>query len=470
MRRRAKTLHDVLTKRGYIVLCLRAPPGEIMSPSCLRLFFAALFAVGHTPAITQPAAPQAAAVQASEPLKARIAELVPIFKGGGDYDAFFAPAFRAQVPKSKFDEVTAQVFKAIGPVVAIESITPTSPYAATLSVGFRDGVAAMRISVAASPPHAVDGLRVTGVSGRETNLGEVVDKLRAFPGTTGFALAKLGGDAPQMLAALNADRPLAIGSAFKLVILAELVRATNAAERNWSDLVTLDGRPLPGGAYAKSPAGTKVSLEELASKMIAVSDNSATDILLTHLGRKKVEAILPAVGIARPAGMRPFLTTLEAFKLKGIAKGALGTRYAALDEGGRRKMLDGEIANQPLTAIDAALFQDGKPKLIDTVEWFASASDMVRVMDWLRRNSGTNPTARTILSKNLGVGGSANRWRYIGFKGGSEPGVINMTLLLQGKDESWYALAGSWNNPAAAVDNVRFAALIAHAAELAAKP
>ncbi|MEI9928563.1 MAG: hypothetical protein WDN44_13780 [Sphingomonas sp.] len=62
---------------------------------------------------------------ASEALEARIAELPAILRGrGGDYDSYFSAEFRAQVPKAKFDAVTAQLTAAGGPVSGIESITP----------------------------------------------------------------------------------------------------------------------------------------------------------------------------------------------------------------------------------------------------------------------------------------------------------------------------------------------------------
>src|SRR3546814_17410949 len=95
--------------------------------------------------------------------------------------------------------------------------------------------------------------------------------------------------------------------------------------------------------------------------MVSVSDNSATDILLHALGRDKVEAVLPVVGIKEPAGMRPFLSTLEMFKLKGVDGGALGDQWLALDEKGRRKLLAAHVVPEPIGAIPAGLFQETKP-------------------------------------------------------------------------------------------------------------
>ncbi|MDF7776666.1 serine hydrolase [Sphingomonas sp. AOB5] len=424
------------------------------------------------PALAQTApATQEAAPVASEQLKTRLAELVTLFQGKGDYEAYFAPGFRAMVPKAQMDQTITQVVATLGPVTRVESVTVKSPWVAEIVLGFRDGTASGVIGVDATPPHQVSTLRFTGLSGREASIDAVRTTLRALPGSTGFAYARLGDGAPTLIAGDNSERPFALGSGFKLIILAELIRATNAGERKWDDMVTLDGRPLPGGTYTLLPAGTKISLRELASKMISISDNSATDILLHLVGRTRVEAMLRVTGVADPAGMIPFMSTLEMFKLKGIP--SMAERYLALDATGRRRMLDGEVTSAPITDISPTLFRDGKPILIDRLEWFATPSDMVRVMDWIRRNtaSGAGAEARKILGINPGVGPAvAARWKSVGYKGGSEPGVIHMTMLLEGKDGNWYVVTGSWSNPAAAVEDARFATLIGRAVELAAPP
>lgn len=423
-------------------------------------------------AVMMPEAAQSQAVaqqatEASAPLQMRVAELVAILDGRGAYDQFFSDEFQRQVPKAQFDAISAQLKTALGPIVGVQSVSPVSPHGATVVIAFRDGTATMRIAVDSAAPHRVEGLLITGTSTPQASLDEVLGRLSSLPGSTSFALARLGGKEPELLRQHNANQPAAVGSAFKLIILAELVRAVDAGERKWTDVATLDGNPLPGGAYTQSPKGTAVTLKDLAARMISVSDNSATDILLHHLGRERVEAMLPRVGIKDPAGMRPFLSTLELFKLKSVQGGALGARYAALNEAGRRAMLAREVRAEPIEAIDPKLFQDGRPIMIDKLEWFASAADMVRVMDWLRRNTERDATGRTILGLNPGIGGAAaDGWQYVGYKGGSEPGVINMTLLLKAKDGGWYALASSWNNPQAAVSDLEFASLVSRAAEL----
>ena len=62
----------------------------------------------------------------------------------------------------------------------------------------------------------------------------------------------------------------------------------------------------------------------------------------------------------------------------------------------------------------------------------------------------------------------AQGWSYAGYKGGSEPGVINMSWLLRDATGEWSVVTLSWNNPQASVDNAAFALLATRAVMLAA--
>lgn len=419
----------------------------------------------------QAPAPATLSLETAPKMRERIDELVELLNGKGRYDDSFASVFREAVPQDRFATLSRQVRDTLGDATAVESIEAASPWSARVAIRHQRGMLRTALAVATATPHQITGLRLLGTEGAEANVEAVVASIAALPGRTGFALTRLGDGAPVTLAAHDAARPMAIGSAFKLVILAELLRATRAGERRWDDVVTLTGMSLPGGAYTVRAKGTQVTLRELAERMISVSDNSATDVLLTEIGRERAEAMLPVIGFTDAGDRnRPFFGTLEMFKLKGIGGGALGTRYLSQDQAGRRRMLETEVAAAPVSALPATLFQDRVPIRIEELEWFASANDLIRAMDWLRRNSEGPQGAevRAILSKNPGLPAAAGPWRYVGFKGGSEPGVMNLTFLLQGKDGAWYAMAGTWNDPAKAVNELQFTGLIGRALQLAA--
>lgn len=436
---------------------------------CLPVLALATPATAQTARTPAPQATPAAPVAAAPEFRARVNQLADILQGKGDYAAYFSPEFIAQVPEAMFRQVSAQLVASGGPYSDLQHLEAKTPWSGVVTVEYRDALVEMGIAADPQGEHRITGLRVLGTTAREATLDAVGKTLQGLHGTTGYVLAKLGSGAPQVLAQHNAERLFAVGSEFKLVILAELIRATNAGERKWDDLVTLDGKELPGGGYTGKPAGTQVSLRELATRMISVSDNSATDILLTTLGRAKVEAMLPVLGVQAPARNRPFLGTAEVFKLKTIAD--LRTRYLAADEAGRRALLAGAVAATPLSAVDIGAFAAGKPLSIDTLEWFLSPADLVRVMDWIRRNTEgpRGADARAVLSKNPGVPPlAATKWGYVGYKGGSEPGVMAMTLLLQSKAGDWYVWSASWNDLAGPLEEGRFAGLVGKAAELAA--
>ncbi|MDJ0277266.1 serine hydrolase [Sphingomonas sp. 2R-10] len=433
----------------------------------------ALMLQAAAPATPPPAA--VTSVTTPTPMIVRQSDaLVALLRGTGEYETLFAPSFRAAIPKAQFDRLTAQVIAALGQPTRIEQLEPTNPLHATLKIGFERGVMNADIVIAGDAPYQITGLLFKGAEPRgprAATIDGVIEQLATLPGTTVFALARLGDAAPKLSASRAATTPIAIGSAFKLVILAELVRSIEAGERKWSDVVTLDGSALPGGGYAQQPKGTRIPLRALAERMISVSDNSATDILLFHLGRQKVEAMLPVVGFTDGAPRNvPFLGALELFKLKGVDGGALGARYLALPPAARRAFLDGTVRDTPIAAIPATLFQNGTPLRIAELEWFASPNDLIRALDWLRRHmdGAAGADLRAILSKNPGLPDATGGWRYVGYKGGSEPGVLTMAFLLQGKDGTWHALAGGVNDPARDVDTLRFTGLMGRALELAA--
>jgi hypothetical protein len=431
----------------------------------MRSLAAMLALAAPIAAAAQDAAPMPA-VRASPALAERAADLVTLINGGGDPALTFAPGFLMKIPAAQVRAIFGQLVEQFGKATAVQGIEAQAPLSGTVSIAFERAAVTMRMALDPSAGNRISGLLVTGTAAREGDLQAVVASLKALPGLTGFSLARLDGPTPTPILALDGARPLAIGSAFKLVILAELVRAVNAGERRWSDTVPLH-QPLPGGILTRWPEGSPITLHSLATMMITVSDNAATDTLLFALGREKVEAMMPVVGIADPARNRPFLSTMEMFKLKGWQGGRLAAPWETANETARRRLLAGEVAGAAPDAIDQSLF--AQPNHIATIEWFESPDDLVRVMNWLRLHSekGAGAEARRILAVNPGIpAADAASWAYVGYKGGSESGVIAMSLLLQSRAGHWYALAAGWNDPAKPTEDARFTALVTRAVAL----
>ncbi len=421
-------------------------------------------------AIVLPAAPAVALAQppaaaaAAPELRQAAESIVGVLRGTADLGSTFTPGFLAQVPEAQINQISASLAQQHGAVQALDSVQPRSATAATIRLRTERAVLVMDLAIEPQPPHRITQLLVTGVEpvGGDS-FAAVAQELQALPGQVSFAVARLDDAGPTLIASHNPDQALAIGSTFKLIILGEVSRQVRSGRLRWDQVVELERHSLPSGLLQDWPLGSPVTVHTLAGLMISRSDNTATDALLRLAGRDNVERMMTTMGMRSAARNRPFLTTMEAFQLKA-EDGPILAQWRAADETTRRRMLR-ERYEQGGAAIDVTRLGVGTPMAIDTVEWFASAADLARVMDWLRRNG--DEITHGILAISPGMPRpAAAPYSYVGFKGGSEPGVINLTWLVRNNEGVWHVVTGSWNNPAAAVEESRFMALIGRALPL----
>jgi beta-lactamase class A len=379
----------------------------------------------------------------------------------------FAPSFQKAVPPDQVATLCAKIFNQAGAARSVTQISRQSEFSAKYEVRFEKSFTMlMTIGIDAAAPHAVSTLWFGGLTADVATLDEVRAAIVALPGKTSLLVARLGSGAPTPILQASPDQDLAIGSAFKLYVLGTLAAELAENKRALRDTVVLksEWRSLPSGTLQSWPIGLPVTLGSLAASMISVSDNTATDHLLYTLGRTRIESQLGPMGMKDPASNRPFLATNELFRLKLSDGGTSAAQYTALSESNRRQKLD-DLARIKLDEIKAVPWTS--PRAID-VEWIASAADLVRAMDWLRRKTESGPAAalRGVLAINPGVDIDKARFAYLGFKGGSEPGVLDMTYLVQTKAGTWFALSATWNDPAATLDEARFIGLVKRALEL----
>ena len=399
----------------------------------------------------------------SPELRDRAQSLVSLFNRQAQPAQIFSPTFLKQVPAAQMEGIVRQLGEQLGSAKAIGDVQARSRTQGLVTLQFEKGLLRLNLAVAAAKPHLIEGVLITGTELAGDSLDKVMAELKALPGETGFAVAKLGDGNPALLASHQVERPLAIGSTFKLFLLAELSRSVSAGKHKWTDVARLERRSLPSGFLQNWPKGAPLTYYSLAALMISQSDNSATDSLLVALGREKVEALLPILGVRAADRNRPLLATMEAFALKAGPDAKASREWASATEVRKRGILPG-LAATPHDQIDGARLTGG-PNAIDTVEWFAAPEDLVRTMDWLRRNGGRE--ALDILAINPGIGaGMAAQQAYIGYKGGSEIGVINMTFLVRTRSDVWHVVSGSWNDPKAPLDEQKFVSLMTRAVSL----
>ena len=430
----------------------------------MRSFLVALALGGMiaSPATAQQA-PPAASVTASPALTARAQGLIELLKGQGDYDSYFSAPFRAQVPQAQFAAISKQLTAQFGTPTSIDSLTPTTPFAAVVKVAYERGIVTMKLVVDPADPHTVTGLLITGTEARGDSIAKLDADFRALPGEAGFGIYALDGGV-KPVSALNGDRAAPLGSAFKLWVLAELSREIGAGERHWSDVVPLtDQRSLPSGMTQAWPKGAPMTLQTLATLMISISDNTATDTLVNLLGREKIERMVATVGVVDPGRNRPFLSTRDAFALKALGGGdPLVRNWASASPDGRAAGFAAAKDRLAAAKVEVGMFEGGLP-LAQQVEWFASPADMARTLDWLRIHG--DDTTRAILGVNPGTT-MAGQFAYLGFKGGSEPGVLTLNYLVRTKAGRWFAVTGNWHRGDAEVETLTLTGLMNRALAL----
>ncbi|MDE1466706.1 serine hydrolase [Aurantiacibacter sp. D1-12] len=424
------------------------------------LLAASAFCLVPATAIAQDA--QEEATSASEPVVERIDDLIPAMRGDLPYADVFADVFRSSVPEAQFLTIFGQLEGQFGSYLGVDSVEALSPTAARVRFRFERALVGGNVSVQEAEPHAVTGFLLNDIQPVDDDADSLLADIQALPGETNLLITRLGADEP--LLAHNTDSQMALGSTFKLYVLSALAQSIAAGERSWDDVVALDQESFPSGMLQDWPEGSPITLHSLATLMISISDNTATDQLMAELGRETVEEEVVATGHSEPSATFPMMFTREMFLLKSGDEADVEA-FRAMDEDERRTALaalDG--VERDLGQMMAAF--TGGPNAID-IEWFASAQDIERLFE--RIVSANDDTLLGVMgvSPSLNAGAVEN-WDYVGFKGGSEPGVLNLSWLLRNEAGEWWVVSMGWNNPEASLEQSQFDLLSTRAIGLAA--
>lgn len=239
-----------------------------------------------------------------------------------------------------------------------------------------------------------------------------------------------------------ADDPAPLGSIFKLYVLGAIIDAVAAGQLTWDTPVVIRSElfSIPSGVTQQEEPGIELTVRELSERMISISDNTATDHLIDVVGRSAVEEALVTYGHSDPQLNRPFLATRQFTILKFSDDADRRQRYMDGSEEGRRAVLD-EMAGEPLPPV-ASIISVTDPIDVETLEWFASPNDLCELLVGLVDDD----EGRRILGLNPGAPDLEGTWDYLGFKGGSEPGVLAMAWFGTTPDGRSYVVAGSVAN------------------------
>lgn len=358
------------------------------------------------------------------------------------------------LPTPKLQEVFTQVAGQLSPMRPI-AIANSSPTNLVLRVATKQPVDMfVVVNVTATAPHKMDGLLFKPAPLDAAQLpgtwDEITEGLTQVASSTQLYAARIDPKTRSCtpIQTHEPDKAMALGSTFKLYILATLAAQIAEGKLAWDEQLAIEDvkKSLPSGKMQNEAAGATFSLEEFATLMISISDNTATDHLLHKLGRGKVEATVAATKHHDASKLAPFLSTREMFTLKLSRDAAQRDAYVAMDAAGKRAELK-KIAAEPLPKLETAMGWDS-PRHIDTIEWFARGQDLCQLQAELIANKDKPAYAKAleIMAVNPGGVPADETWTYVGYKGGSEPGVAHLSYVLQRADGAWFSLVLAGND------------------------
>lgn len=112
------------------------------------------------------------------------------------------------------------------------------------------------------------------------------------------------------------DEVFAQASSIKITVLANLYLQAQQGKLKLTDLYTVQASDLVPDSdimNGLTPGVTRITLRDLATMMVAVSDNAATNVLIDRVGMENVNAMLDSLGLTHTR-LRRKMMDLEAAK------------------------------------------------------------------------------------------------------------------------------------------------------------
>lgn len=224
--------------------------------------------------------------------------------------------------------------------------------------------------------------------------------------------------------------PRATGSVFKTWVLGGVARAiVDGALASTETLPLVASELAQGGTINSEPLGTLFPVSDLATLMMGISDNTATDLLHERVGRARLNQVVGDFGMANPDLLRPFLNISEQFHLFYSFPLATSQGYVSGSEAFQNQFLQDSIV--PLGPLVSGPFFH--PSLLTDGSWQASPFDVCAAFAALRRQPGGSEAFK-LVDRALGAGAAQpnvrGAWDRVWYKGGSLASGAGLHVLV----------------------------------------
>jgi beta-lactamase class A len=298
--------------------------------------------------------------------------------------------------------------------------------AATLELTTSYG-AQQEIRIHTADDTLVDGFELTTLAPTISSWRDVDAVLSKTGARYSWQATKVNHGQCDRIAGTNPDLSLPLASIFKLYVLYAVSDAVKAGTVSWDDQLTVTEKGKAVGSAMDLPVGANISVRTAAEKMIATSDNMATDMLIERVGTQAIDNALANTGHHDPAAMTPFPTMYELFS---VAWGRPDVREQWKQSTPQERAAMLEEANSRIYQPDP--MHAHVPASKYGAEWYGTAEDICRVHVALQAGAvGAAAPVKKILDASPGVSLDRNQWPYVASKAGGLPGDLTF---------SWYVV------------------------------
>lgn len=371
-----------------------------------------------------------------------IEQLAATTTSAQDIQDHFDPAYLAQISVTQWQQFFDTLRSVIpgGTVQDAYSITPTS---INILIGNANEPANGQF-MSLSTTYGTGLITSFGSSGFPLNGGSTAaadqnltyetaaDKLGTIAEDIGVLVARIDeNNQCTPIFERNATDPLGTASIFKIWTMGAVAQSIEEGLLVRDQTIPLIADDVVLGGSISGELGTQFRIDDLASLMLGISDNTATEHLFKLVGRDANETMLDQFNHANQDAMEPFLSMNEAFNLYFTSPQAEAIAYVTADEMTQRDYVDnvltpaGPVVNP--TSANLSVLVSGL--------WQASPTDVCSAMAGLRQyNDATE--AFDVIDEAYGATTAIinlrNRWERVWFKGGSLDDGFGLRVLTYG--------------------------------------
>ena len=244
----------------------------------------------------------------------------------------------------------------------------------------------------------------------------VTDIVDRVPGVTGVVARTMDGAPPEI--ALNANEQFPSASVIKLAIMATVYRAYDDGSAHPNKFIRMRASDMIGGSDVTGayPPGTAWTIDQLVRAMIHVSDNSASNALITAFGMQAINATMRSAGMLNSHLGRHFADVVPAWHVSAnvMTPADVATLLFHIERGAREGIATIASAASCRAMINVMLGNDDDTKIVRGLPHGTPCAHKTGEITAVRNDAaivdpfGDTPYILVVLTKELQDQGAGN--------------------------------------------------------------